>query len=125
MSATVCRACGTPLSIDAPVPRDAECPGCGHDVRCCTNCRHYDPRMHNACRETEADPVEDRERRNFCEYFELSREPWAAPAGGRAADARRRLEGLFGGPPPPQGPEKGAREKLEDLFRKKPPGGGG
>ena len=94
---TVCRACGHALAIDEPIPRDAECPGCGHDVRTCTNCRHYDPRCHNSCRETEADFVEDRHHRNFCEYFSLSREPWQPPATERAEDARKKLDALFGG----------------------------
>jgi hypothetical protein len=97
---TVCRSCGTLLSIDPPIPRAAECPKCGHDVRACVNCRHYDPRYHNSCHETAADPVEDRHRRNFCEYFELSREPWTPAAGDRAADARRKLEQMFGAAKP-------------------------
>jgi hypothetical protein len=48
-----------------------------------------------------ADPVEDKHRRNFCEYFQLSREPLAASAGrgSREAEARRKLEQLFKRPP--------------------------
>jgi len=101
MSETVCRSCGSPIARDEPIPRDLECPGCGHDVRSCFNCRHYDTRYNNSCRETEADPVEDKHRRNFCEYFQLSREPLARSPGGvsREAEARRKLEQLFGRPP--------------------------
>ena len=118
---TVCRTCGTPLAIDPPIPRDAECPNCGHDVRSCANCRHYDPRLHNSCREPEADPVEDRHHRNFCEYFELSREPWAKPTATRETEARAKLEGLFGKPPGGATSPQSAREKLEGLFKKPPP----
>lgn len=118
---TVCRACGAALSIDPPIPRDAECPECRHDVRACTNCRHYDPRMHNACQETEAELVEDKQRRNFCEYFELSREPWEAAAPDRANEARSKLDQLFGGTSKPSS-TSAAREKLEGLFKKKPAG---
>jgi predicted RNA-binding Zn-ribbon protein involved in translation (DUF1610 family) len=121
MPATVCRACGTPLTIDEPIPRDAECPNCGHDVRACVNCRHYDPRLHNSCRETEADPVEDRHRRNFCEYFQLSREPWTRSTGEREGDARKKLDQLFGGGPSRTTPSQSARDRLEGLFKKKPP----
>lgn len=124
MSETRCRNCGTPFSIAPPVPRDAECAGCGADLRSCVNCRHYDPRLHNSCRETEADPVEDRRRRNFCEYFDPSREPWAPGTGDAARDARARLDGLFGGKPGPPTPTGSARERLEGLFKKKPPGQG-
>lgn len=120
MPAPVCRACGAPLSIDEPIPRDAECPSCGHDVRACVNCRHYDPRLHNSCRETEADPVEDRHRRNFCEYFRLSREPWTASSRSREDEARQRLDQLFGGRPGSSPSPSSARERLEGLFKKQP-----
>ena len=120
MPSPVCRACGTVLKIDEPIPRDAECPSCSHDVRACANCRHYDPRLHNSCREPEADPVEDRHRRNFCEYFQLSREPWAPAAADRQDEARRRLNELFGGAKQPATPTPSARDKLEGLFKKPP-----
>jgi hypothetical protein len=120
MPKPVCRACGTTLEIDEPIPRDAECPGCRHDVRSCANCRHYDPRYHNSCREPAADPVEDRHRRNFCEYFQLSREPWSQGSTVKASEARQRLDQLFGGAPGKPAASKSARDNLEDLFKKKP-----
>ena len=122
MPAPACRACGTPLAIDEPIPRDAECPGCRHDVRSCANCRHFDPRYHNSCREPEADPIEDRHRRNFCEYFQLTREPWSTgKSAARASEARSKLDQLFGGGPGKQAAPQSARDKLEGLFEKKPP----
>lgn len=147
MTAYRCRACGVALKIEPPLSRDAECPECGHDVRCCINCRHYDPAYHNACHETEADPVADKHHRNFCEYME-PREPMepggtAEPAGGgsREADARARLDQLFGGarpakdaPAPPAGAsgaarpetrEEAARRKLRELFGEGPGKTGG
>jgi hypothetical protein len=121
VSTTCCRSCGAPLTIGEPIPRDAECGSCGSDLRSCVNCRHYDPRLHNACRETEAEQVEDRRRRNFCEYFEPSREPWAPGSGDAAQDARAKLDRLFGGAKSPAPPSSTAREKLEGLFKKRPP----
>jgi hypothetical protein len=95
MPALQCHFCGAPVTIGEPIPRDSECESCGHDLRCCRNCRHWDPRYNNECTETMADPVEDKTRRNFCEYFYFSREAYAAPAGrGREADARAKLAGL-------------------------------
>ena len=119
-----CHVCGAPVTIDEPIPRDAECGSCRNDLRCCRNCRHWDPRYTNECTETMADPVTDKDRRNFCEYFYFSREPFAGatrgsggadaarakldalfrkpgetPAADRAAEARRRLDSLFGGRP--------------------------
>jgi len=99
MAAYQCQSCGAPVMVSEPIPRDSECESCRHDLRSCRNCRHYDTRYNNACRETEAEPVEDKERRNFCEYFAFNPAPFAggarAASGQRAADARARLEALF------------------------------
>jgi len=96
MPERVCHACGAAGVPADPVPRDATCERCGADLRCCRNCRHWDARYNNECRETQADPVTDKARRNFCEYFEWSPAPFGgAPAKDRAAEARAKLEALF------------------------------
>lgn len=120
MSALQCHACGAPVAIDEPIARDAECEACGHDLRCCTNCRHYDLRYNNACRESSAEPVEDKERRNFCEYFSFSREApgTSRPVLAKQDEARRKLDSLFGGSKPAADRPKDARAKLDALFRK-------
>lgn len=94
------------------------------------NCRHYDPSRNNQCTETEADPVADKARRNFCEYFYFSREKFAGrrDTPGREDEARRKLNALFGGSggsgTPGAGAPRGsdreaeARRKLDALFRK-------
>ena len=123
MATLQCQFCGAAVTIGEPIGRDAQCESCGHDLRCCRNCRHYDPRYNNACTEPMADPVVEKERRNFCEYFYFSREAHRAPAltAERAAEARQKLEQMFGSKP---GADRAAdaRKKLEDLFRKPPPG---
>ena len=96
MAERVCHACGAAGVPADPVPRDATCEKCCADLRCCRNCRHYDPRYHNECRETEAELVVDKQRRNFCEYFYYSAEPFAGARGtDRAAAAKAKLEALF------------------------------
>jgi hypothetical protein len=119
MASLQCHFCGAALAIDDSVGRSATCEACGKDLRCCINCRHHDTRYNNACTEAQADPVQDKARGNFCEYFYFSRDPFkAAPAtGDRAADARAKLESLFGssGTPPPAGPRS-----LADLFKQRP-----
>lgn len=113
-----CQSCGTRVPLDEPIPRDSECESCRTDLRCCRNCRHYDPRLNNQCRETQADPVVEKTRRNFCEFFYFSREAYAAgSAGGREADARAKLDSLFGGGSAAPAPGD-ARKKLEALFGK-------
>src|SRR5262245_3790503 len=115
MAKLQCQTCGAPVPYDEPIPRDAECGKCRTDLRCCRNCRHYDPRMNNECRETQADPVVEKTRRNFCEYFYFSRETFLERKTGRkAAEARAKLDELFGGGGP-AGPVD-TKKKLEDLF---------
>jgi len=114
-----CQFCGAPVTIGAPIPRESECDSCRHDLRCCRNCRHYDLRYNNSCRETEADPVEDKERRNFCEYFEFNPAPFAAAAEGKRSDAARaRLDQLFKGGAPAKDRAAEARARLDSLFKK-------
>lgn len=122
MPAPRCHRCGAPITIGAPIPRDAECDSCRADVRCCMNCRHYDPAFNNACLETEAEPVESKDRRNFCEYFLPSAEAFKGDAAGQAREeaARRKLDALFGGPSSAPSAGGTAREKLERLFQKDP-----
>jgi hypothetical protein len=98
-----CQVCGTAVPFDEPIPRDAECERCRTDLRSCVQCRHYDTSRNNQCTETEADPVADKMRRNFCEFFYFSREKGSV----RQADSKRMED---------------ARAKLEALFKKKEPG---
>lgn len=91
-----CQSCGALVTVHDPIPRDSECESCRHDLRCCKNCRHYDTAFNNSCRETEADPVVDKDRRNFCEFFAFNSAPFAAAKqGSRVADARAKLDALF------------------------------
>ena len=101
VSSLQCHFCGAPVTLGEPIPRDAECESCRHDLRCCRNCRHWDPHFNNECTETMADPVVDKTRRNFCEYFYFNRAPFAAAARDKSR-------------------ERNARSKLESLFKPKP-----
>src|SRR5947207_8445605 len=97
MPSLQCHFCGAPVTVGEPIPRDSECESCRRDLRCCVNCRHYDTRYNNACTEPMADPVADKDRRNFCEYFYFNREPFAAGVASpaRADAARAKLDDLF------------------------------
>jgi hypothetical protein len=67
-------------------------------LRVCVNCVSYDPRVAQQCRDRRADPVEEKERGNFCEYFEMIRRPFVAKKGEnpREEAAREKLKKLFG-----------------------------
>lgn len=95
-----CFACGAAFDPDLEIFRTTTCPSCGKDVHVCLNCRFYDRSVHMECRESIAEPVAQKDRSNFCEYFkvrEIGRGPGLA-ADERAERAHEEAERLFGGP---------------------------
>jgi len=124
MASRQCQFCGAPVALADPIPRESSCEGCRRDYHSCRQCRHYDPTRNNSCRETEAERVEDKERRNFCEFFEFNPAPFrgAGRDAGREAQARAKLDSLFkGGGTPAVDRASDARAKLDALFRKPSP----
>lgn len=119
-----CRFCGALVTLSQPIPRESSCESCRHDYRSCRQCRHYDTTRNNSCRETEAELVEDKARRNFCEFFDFNPAPFRAASRdtGREAQARASLEGLFkrGGAETTSDRATDARAKLDALFKKPP-----
>ena len=66
-----CWSCGTHLGA-ADYQREGECPNCRKQTHVCRNCRFFDLAKPNACQEPIAEPVNDKQRANFCDYFEPS-----------------------------------------------------
>jgi len=88
----ICHHCKTEFKLEGRALRSDECPNCGYDVHSCLNCANYDVSSHNRCREPQAEWVSDRERANFCDYFD----PNQLKAGARpAVDARKSFDDLF------------------------------
>lgn len=91
-----CFKCGTPYPLTRRIVRSDTCPKCDADLHCCANCRHYNPAAHNQCNEPQAEWVREKERTNFCDYFEPRRGPGRPGKGSTAADdARARFDNLF------------------------------
>lgn len=65
-----CFACGKEVEFIDRVGLRDECQHCGADLHSCRNCRHYDVKVYNECRETSAEVVREKERSNFCDFFE-------------------------------------------------------
>lgn len=65
-----CFSCGAILTFVDIVSRRDECPKCSEDVRVCKNCRFYDPKVYNECRETSADVIREKDRANLCDFFQ-------------------------------------------------------
>ncbi|MDP2344659.1 MAG: hypothetical protein Q8O67_27165 [Deltaproteobacteria bacterium] len=124
----ICHSCQKQHSFSDIVTFRAECDACSSDLHVCLNCKFYDRYVENQCREDQADPVANKDRRNLCEYFK----PLGVDAGDdEATKAKAKLAALFGGT---QGgtptsspavsssaadPAAEAKRKLEELFRKK------
>lgn len=88
-----CFHCQKELSFTDKIGFREECPACRSDVHVCKNCDFYDPKVYNECRETSAEVVRERERANYCEYFQ----PKAPGAGAqnKAEQLRAAAEALF------------------------------
>lgn len=63
-----CWNCGNALTA-LDYGRQDTCRKCGRDTKVCKNCEFYDRAYNNECRESQADRVVDKEKANFCDYF--------------------------------------------------------
>ena len=70
-----------------------ECPACGRDLHICLNCEFYDRNAYRQCRETIKEPVQDKEKANFCDFFRASKTGLAQV--GEENDAFKKLDDLF------------------------------
>jgi hypothetical protein len=109
--------------IDGKVPFRCECERCSADLHVCLTCRFYDRYAENQCRETIADPVSNKDKRNLCDLHRIG----ATEDNAGAVDAAKaKLAALFGGASPvtagstsaSSDPAAEAKRKLEALFKK-------
>ena len=92
-----CWKCGSKLkNVLLPFSRYEECPECKADLHACLACRHYDPKINDACREDRADFVLDKDKANFCDYFKVNTSAYVCKDSSEAQEARRKLAELFG-----------------------------
>jgi hypothetical protein len=84
-------------------------------------CVFYDPALGQQCREPVAESVTDKQRANFCGYFQINPNSYSAQPDQSAA-ARAQLDALFGGgasaAPETRSAAELARDQLEQLFKK-------
>ncbi len=93
--ALVCWKCGASLAgLSLPLSRTDECRACRASLHVCRLCRFYDTSKARSCAEPIADEVQDKERSNFCGYFEAAPGRFRPP-GAVAESARSALESLF------------------------------
>lgn len=88
-----CWHCGHPLS-EVDYARENRCPGCGRATHACRNCRFFMPGKPNECMEPLVERVVEKDRANFCDYFEAARRN-GENAGPSADELRQAAEDLF------------------------------
>ena len=86
-----CFNCKKTLDIKERPGRSETCPHCGADLHACLNCRFHDRTSSDECREPQAERVLEKDRANFCEYFEFRDS--GSVNGGK--DALKGLKTLF------------------------------
>jgi hypothetical protein len=85
-------------------------------------CEFYEPRLSNGCREPMAEEVMDKQRANFCDYFQPRPEAFVARNDAAAKAARAQIETLFRGEAAGSAGDAArstaadARQALERLF---------
>ena len=89
-----CYYCSHKISFEKPLRREATCSKCGQYLHCCRNCRFYDEKAYQKCRESQAEWVRDKTSANFCHYFEPSE---VAPQSvhSKSNEAKKKLDQLF------------------------------
>jgi hypothetical protein len=109
-----CWSCGHDWEFSPPLGRGELCSGCRRDAKVCRNCRHYDPYASRECTESQAEVVKDKEKSNFCDWFE--------PSSVRSAQSKDQgvnpLDALFGNASAPRSKSK-LEEELESFFKGK------
>ena len=118
----VCWKCGAVLEdLILPMSRREECRLCAADQHVCMLCRSYSAQVAGQCREERAEEVTDKERANFCDYFEPKLGAYQEKGSGSDKEARGQLAELFGDDvshevSEPISDEDKARAELEKLF---------
>ncbi|EID84247.1 hypothetical protein MSI_22750 [Treponema sp. JC4] len=93
----MCKNCGKPIP-EGTIYRDSTCPSCGADLHSCINCKFYAPGSHYDCHETIEEPVRDKDRSNFCDFFKpavIGTDAGLAGGTDKAQKARDAFNALF------------------------------
>ena len=100
-----CHFCAAAVVNPREVYRSSTCASCGKDLKICLNCRFYSPGAHWDCAESIDEPVNDKDRANFCTFFSFRPAPIAAKNAPGAqnvvppdpkAKAKKAVDKLFG-----------------------------
>ena len=90
-----CHACKKELDLSRGIARRDACPHCRADLHVCLNCRFYDPGVSKQCREPAAELIRDKDKANFCDYFQFAERAGRMETAFSADQARKALDDLF------------------------------
>jgi len=114
-----CYRCGASLaSLSLPLSRQDACPSCSVYLHVCKMCVSFDSNVAEQCREDDAEAVSEKERANFCEWFQPAENSFDEKRAAADQQSRDQLEALFendaGDQSADDAPADGA---AEDLFK--------
>jgi hypothetical protein len=113
-----CYRCGASLEkLSLPLSRRDECPSCSVHVHVCKMCCLFDANVPKKCREDDAEEVIDKEKMNFCEWFEPSASAFDPVRSGQASQARSALDALFGEDTAAKPDADELSRQADDLFK--------
>jgi len=98
-----CYKCGATIELEKVSRRD-ECPKCGSDLRVCLNCAFYAESKANACVESQAEPVKEKDRANYCDFFRFKEKGTRAGGSGTKQEKSGKAE---------------AEKLWDELFKKR------
>lgn len=118
-----CWKCGSTLrNLLLPFSRYEECSTCKADLHACVSCKNYRPNLSDGCSEDRADFVLDKDKANFCDFFNVNPKAYSLKDDASGKAARARLAELFGEEIETESeavtsPSKEADKALEELKR--------
>ena len=80
-------------------------------------CRKFDPAVPRQCREDDAEDVVDKEKANFCEWFDPSEIAFDPTLKSEADAAQQALESLFSGDDASSASSDDSLDEAEKLFK--------
>lgn len=99
----ICWRCGHVLeNLILPFSRQETCSACDSDQHVCRLCKNYSASLTSSCHEDSAEFVSDKERANFCDYFQAKPNAFEANKAinlhAKQDQAKNELDALFGNP---------------------------
>lgn len=107
------------IEVILPLSRREVCSACDADQHVCKMCRFYNTNSADACTEDRAEAVTEKERANFCDYFEPHGLVCNDGTGGQTTQAREALAELFGEVLTDGGDQLETESPLSDADRAK------